>query len=151
MQCRWDRASLQKSRGIAAAGWAHCAGSRWHNETYCNNNHKVRASACMRLHYTTLSAALQSAPTMCLSAALVHLENTADDFRVRGEGKGEGAVGGRVCRKVQSYASQMNLIVESSHVHTVTCINGLMEGSVGTQWGDQCQELECRSHRSCQS
>lgn len=102
----------------------------------------------MRLHYTKLSAALQSARTMCLSAALVHLENTADDFRVGGGGEGEGAGGGRVCRKVQSYAFQMNLIVESSHVLTVTCINGLMEGSVGTPRGDQCQGLECRSHRS---
>lgn len=145
MQCRWDRASLQKSRGIAAAGWAHGAGSRWHNETYCNNNHKVRASACMRQHYTTTGAALQSARTMCLSAALAHHENTADDFRVRGEGEGG------VCRKVQSYAFQMNLIVESGHVLTVTCINGLMEGSVGTPRGDQCRGLECRSHRSCQS
>lgn len=94
MQCRRDRASLQKSRGIAAAGWARCAGSRWHNETYCNNNHEVRASACMRRHYTTLSAALQSARTVCLSAASAHLENTADDFRVGGRG-GRGRSGGK--------------------------------------------------------
>lgn len=113
--------------------------SRWHNKAYRNNG---------RVEFRLNSSAQgsdQHGQRWVFSAQVAHSEITAGDASRVTVQKDWSCMGEeRTRRKVQSYAFQINGIVESSHVLAVTCINGL---SVGTA----CQGAEGGAHRSCQS